>query len=175
MAEETRAEYEARVAEELGDQYRKEGEDISSTAKDARDGERNDDGALETWDDYNAHVAAVPGVFGDIDTTAGAGAAGTDAISSKNELATVEVAQKDEAAQAGDEEAAAVSDDEARRQVEVQGPQPSAEEVEAAADDTDANTPEEADEQFASNDAAPADAAPQDDAAAADQNGEQTA
>src|SRR5438067_37347 len=105
MAEETREEYEARVSEELGDQYREEAKNTTEAAHDARDTERNDDGALKTWDDYNEHVANVPGIFGDIDTTAGAGANQTDAISAQNELATVEVAQKDEAAATGDEEA----------------------------------------------------------------------
>jgi hypothetical protein len=148
MAEETREEYEARVSEELGDQYRQEAEDITSAAEDAREDERNDDGRLETWDDYNEHVAQVPGIFGDTDTTAGAGANLTEVPSAQNELATVEVAEKDEAAATGDEEAQAASNDEARRQADVAGGQPSAEEVQAGSEDSDADTPAEAEEEI---------------------------
>lgn len=164
MAEETREEYQARKSEELGEQYRKEGEELSNAADDREGTAEDEPEALKSWDDYNKHVAQVPGVFGDTDTTAGAGANLTDAVSAQNELATLEVAEKDEAAATGDEEAQQASDDEARRQADVAGGQPSAEEVEAGADDTDADTPEEAAEQFDAEDEEDAEEADETDA-----------
>lgn len=143
MADETREEYTERVSKELGDQYREEGEELSAAADDRDETPADEAEALKSWDDYNAHVATVPGVFGDTDTTAGAGASGTDAVSRQNELATLEVAQKDEAAEQGDDEAQEASDDEARRQADVAAGQPSAEEVEEGAEDGDDETSDE--------------------------------
>ncbi len=92
----------------------------------------------ESEEEYRTRIASVPGIFGDIDTTAGAGATGTDVPSANNELATQAAAavEADREEEGEDAEGADASHDEARRQVDVtQGTTASAEEVDEEADD----------------------------------------
>lgn len=100
-------------------------------------------------EEAEAHLAAVRStqIFGDTDTTAGAGASGTDVVSHDNEAATVAVAEKDAQAEDGVEEAQDASDDQARRQIDVDaGVTASAEDVDAAADDDDEDVDEVSDD-----------------------------
>jgi hypothetical protein len=111
MAEETAEERDARISDEARklhqdqiDQQREEAEAVLS--------ERHAEGPhIETQEEYDARVAAArtSGIFGDTDTTEGAGAVEADVVAADNEAATVAVAEAD--AQGLD-----VSDDEARRQ-----------------------------------------------------------
>jgi hypothetical protein len=131
----TREEFEKEASEaatKLGQEYRDE---QRAAAEDAREDEQF---APETEEEYAERIrlARQSGIFGDTDTTAGAGASLTDVPSSDNEGATVAVAEADAQAAEGDEEAAEASTDEARRQVDVEaGTTASAEEVDEAADD----------------------------------------
>jgi hypothetical protein len=114
--------------EEFASQQRSEAEGARLSAADT----------AESEEEYAERIrlASSSGIFGDTDTTAGAGAVNTDVPSANNEQATVAVAEADAAAAAGDEDAAAASDDEARRQVDVDGgTAASAEDVDAAASD----------------------------------------
>lgn len=83
------------------------------------------------------HLRNVRGtmIFGDTDTTGGTGANVTDVPSSDNEAATVAAAEVQADREAGDEQTEGVSNDEARRQVDVAaGTTESAEEVDAGAE-----------------------------------------
>jgi hypothetical protein len=79
-------------------------------------------------------------IFGDIDTTAGASAGGTDVPTTDNETATVDVAEKDVQASLGDEDAEEVGDQQARRQGAVEaGITESAEEADTGAEAREEN------------------------------------
>jgi hypothetical protein len=139
----TRAEFEQEASEaatKLGQEYR-------DAQREDAEGAREDEGfEPETEEEYAERIrlARQTGIFGDTDTTAGAGASLTDVPSADNEGATVAVAEADAAAEAGDDEAAEASTDEARRQVDVEaGTTASAEEVDEAADDDDSADDEE--------------------------------
>jgi hypothetical protein len=115
------------------DDFNQEQEDIKARALAEREAAKPDEG--ETEEEYRARIAAVPGIFGDIDTTAGGAAAGTDVPSAQNELATVAAAEVEAEKQDGNEEAQELSNDEARRQTDVaSGTAASAEEVDAGAE-----------------------------------------
>lgn len=133
MSEDNRS-YEDRQESAVED-FKAELEEIRSTAEGEREAAKADEG--ETEEEYRERIANVPGIFGDIDTTAGSNASGQDVVSSQNELATQAAAEVEARAEDGDEEAAELSNDEARRQVDIAGPQPSAEEVDEAATDND--------------------------------------
>jgi hypothetical protein len=112
--------------------FKKQLEEVRSTAEAER--EKAED-QVETEEEYRQRIANVPGIFGDIDTTAGVSASGTDVISAQNEIATQTAAEVEGKADEGDEEAQDQSYDEARRQADVAGPQPSAEQVDERASD----------------------------------------
>lgn len=142
MADETREEYVARVSEEatkLGQDYR------DAQRADAEKAREENPSQVETEEEYHERIrlASTTGIFGDLDTTAGADASATDVPSSNNEAATVAVAEVDAAAEEGDEEAAELSTDEARRQVDVAGVQPSAEEADAGAEEAEEDAADE--------------------------------
>lgn len=106
---------------------------IREAAEKAREDSGHDEG--ETEEEYNYRIANVPGIFGDTDTTAGAGATGMDVVSANNEQATA-VAAAVEASD--DDDTEGVSHDNARRQSDIAADgAPSAEEVDAAAPDDD--------------------------------------
>jgi hypothetical protein len=135
------------VAQEASEAHQKFGEEERQRQLDEAErlrGEAPD--AAETEEEYYQRVALArtAGIFGDTDTTAGVGANQTDVPSHDNEAATDAVAQADAAEEAGeDSDEANASDAEARRQVDVAGGQPSAEEVEAGAQaqgDTEGDT-----------------------------------
>lgn len=128
----TAAEHKAERAKEINKSVEEEVEAVTKAAEKAREDAPSD---VETEEAYRERIANVPGIFGDTDTTAGANASGVDVVSHNNELATQAVAEVEAAKEQGDDEAEGVSSDEARRQVDVAGGQPSAEEVEAGADD----------------------------------------
>lgn len=115
------------------DDFKKEQEEVKQRALDAREEAGPDKG--ESDEEYHARIAAVPGIFGDTDTTAGGAAAGTEVPSAQNELATAAAAEVEARKQAGDDEAQDLSNDEARRQADVAGGAPSAEEVEKGAEE----------------------------------------
>lgn len=125
---------EDRVAKTAED-FEKQIEEVQEAAVAAREANGTDEG--ETEEEYRERIANVPGIFGDTDTTAGADASGIDVVSADNEQATVAVAAVDAAAQDGDEEAQNTSTDEARRQVDAEKHNESAEEVDAASGDAD--------------------------------------
>jgi hypothetical protein len=127
MADETREEREERIAQELNDQYREEGEKVAKAASKARDDEPNDEG-FASQEEYREHVANVPGIFGDTDTLEG------DVVSHNNEAATVAVAEVDAST---DDDAEELSHDQARRQVDAGTIVPSAEQVEEGAEDSE--------------------------------------
>jgi hypothetical protein len=141
MAEDNRS-YEERQ-ESIVDDLKSEIEEIRSRAEAEREAAKPDEG--ETEEEYRARLAAVPGIFGDTDTTAGAAASGTDVPSKDNELATQAVAEAEAAAEEGDEEAEGATVDEARRQVDVAaGTTESSEEVESGAVEEDGDGDESA-------------------------------
>lgn len=108
----------------------------------AREEAGHDEG--ETEEEYRERIANVPGIFGDTDTTAGSGASGTDVVSANNEQATATAAAVEAKGDAGDGEAADATNDEGRRQSDVAADAvPSAEEVDAAADDKDSEDKDE--------------------------------
>ena len=120
------------LAKALDKQYREEFETSQQAAIDARE---ENAAQPETEEEYYARVSSVSGVFGDTETSVA-----TEVPSANNEQAGVEVAEKDAAVEQGDEEAAELSDDEARRQTDVElGTTDSAEAVdeEAPDDNTD--------------------------------------
>lgn len=130
-------------AREQNEAATKAGQEFADAQRaDAEEARGNAPDAAETEEEYHARLqgARTSGIFGDTDTTAGSAANVTQVPSADNEAATVATAQAD-AAEEGSEEAAA-SDDEARRQVDVSAGQPSAEEVDAGAEDqADENAP----------------------------------
>lgn len=141
MAEETAEEREERVSNENRERYESEGEKLSKAGVDARSDEPEQTG-LETWEQYREHAAAVPGIFGDTDTSGTA--PGVDSVPTKNvELGGEAVARVDEASATGSDEeqdeVEGTSDADALRQVDVAGDQPSAEEVQEGADGTESN------------------------------------
>lgn len=135
----TREEFEKEASEaatKLGQEYR---DNQRSAAEDAREDSQF---APESDEEYAERVrlARQSGIFGDTDTTAGAGASLSDVPSADNEGATVAVAEADAQAATGDEDAADASTDEARRQVDVEaGTTASAEEVDEAADEPESD------------------------------------
>lgn len=131
---ETAAEREQRISTELGDRYREEGDKINKAAIKARDDEPADEGFADMAA-YREHVGKVPGIFGDLDTTAGPDAAGIDVVSANNEAATVAEAEVDAS---DSDEAEGVTRGEARRQVDAGNTTPSAQEVEKGAEKRDA-------------------------------------
>lgn len=149
MADETREERDKRLSEEVREVYENEGNDITSAAVDAREDEPGEEG-LQTWEQYREHAANVPGIFGDTDTSGTAPE--VDSVVTKNEeLGGVSVARVDEeqvVAEGDDEqeEVEGVTGPEAKRQLDVAGPQPSAQEVEAGADDDDDNDDDDDDD-----------------------------
>jgi hypothetical protein len=136
------------VAQEASEAHRKFGEEERQRQLDEAErlrGEAPD--AAETEEEYYQRVALArsTGIFGDTDTTEGAGANQTDVPSHDNEAATHAVAVADAAEEAGEDSPEAnASDDEARRQVDVAGLQPSAEEVEEGAEESNDDENDEA-------------------------------
>jgi hypothetical protein len=131
MAEETPEERDARISEEVRKQYEDEAKRVTDLATGERENQPGPKG-LETWDEYWDHAARVPGVFGDLDTTAG----GNQTVAKNEEVANLDVAAVDAAKEEGVEEVQDISADEARRQLDVAGDQPSAEEADKAAEDS---------------------------------------
>jgi len=116
--------------------FQKQNDDIRKAAEDAREAEGAPTG--ETEEEYRERIANVPGIFGDIDTTAGVGATGTDTLAADNEQATVDQAAATADAQDGDEEAAEqVQSGAARRQTQAAATGETAEEVNAASGDAE--------------------------------------
>ena len=68
MADETRAEREERISQELREQYQEEGQRVTNAGLEARENTQPEQG-FQNWDEYNDHVSKVPGIFGDLDTT----------------------------------------------------------------------------------------------------------
>lgn len=133
------------AAKEVASGVEEEVKRIRSAAESAREEAGHDEG--ETEKEYNERVANVPGIFGDIDTTAGVGAGQMDIPSRNNEEATVAAAEVESAKQLGDDDddVQDASHDQARRQVDVAADgQPSAEEVEEGAPDEEKTTKVEA-------------------------------
>jgi hypothetical protein len=97
------------------------GEDYRAAQRAEAEAHRDDAQAQpETEEEARERIAIVSAtqIFGDLDTTAGADAAGTDVLAHDNEQATENVAAVDAAQDAGDEDAEGVSADQARRQSE---------------------------------------------------------
>jgi hypothetical protein len=92
-----------------------------------------------TEENYDEHVAAVPGIFGTTPTDALSGE--RDSVVSKNqEVAGQNIAAVDAAEEEGDEEAADVSDAEVARQTDAAAPSGAfAEEVDEAADEDESD------------------------------------
>jgi hypothetical protein len=154
MAEKTREE----VAQEAIEANTKAGAEYADAQRSAAEEARaNQPDVAETEEEYRARVqaASTTGIFGDTDTTAGAGANVTDVPSANNEAATVAVAEADAAPE--DSEEADASTEEARRQVDISGVQPSAEEAQEGANEPAAEEEvaieEAADQQEAAADA----------------------
>lgn len=128
----TREEAAAQAAKdntEANEKYAKEQREWAEKSR----GEQPDQ--AETESEYYARIQAAraTGIFGDLDTSVGAE---NQVPSADNEAATVAVAEKDAAAEEGDDEAADASDNEARRQVDASaGTTGFADEVDEAADD----------------------------------------
>lgn len=124
-------------AQEASDALTKANQEFADAQRSDAEQTRSDNPDTgETQEEYQERVrlASTTGIFGDTDTTAGAGAVGQDVPSSNNEAATVAVAQADAAAvQDPESDEANASVDEARRQVDVSGAQPSAEQVDEGA------------------------------------------
>lgn len=127
------------MAEEAFKAYQEFATEQRSAAEGARVDEKD---SAETEEEYYERVRSVPGIFGDTDTTAGSDASGLDVPSSQNEISTVLVAEKDVAAEGGDEEAAAVSDDEARGNVSAG--RPNEDEAQEAAEEAGRGEPSSA-------------------------------
>lgn len=123
-----RSDAEKKVVKSVQDEV----ERVQKAGVKAREDRGHDEG--ETEEEYRERIANVPGIFGDIDTTAGVSASGIDTLSADNEQATAAAAAVEAQGNAGDEEAAEMSHGEARRQADVAGEAPSAEQVEAGAE-----------------------------------------
>jgi hypothetical protein len=113
----SREEFEREAAEaatKLGEEYRAEQRAEAEAHRDDAQAQP------ETEEEARQRIATVSAtyIFGDLDTTAGADAAGTDALAHDNEQATENVAAVDAAEDQGDEDAEGVSSDQARRQAE---------------------------------------------------------
>lgn len=119
--------------------YQAQGEENNKAAVDAREDERAEP---ETREEYIERITNTPGIFGDIDTTAGTGADQTDTLSSKNELATVAAAEA-EAEGEVEPDQSGVADPVARRQPDIGATVPSADDVEAQLDDEPDTNPDE--------------------------------
>jgi hypothetical protein len=107
MADKTQAE----LDQEASDNLKKENEAHAEEQKSAAEGARGSEAdQAETEEEYNERIrlASATGIFGDTDTTAGAGAVGIDVPTASNEDATVAVAEKDASGKKA-------SDDKARR------------------------------------------------------------
>lgn len=140
MADETSAERSERLTGELREQYKDEGQAVTDAAVDARDDQPPQEG-LETWDEYWDHAAKVPGIFGDTDTSGTAPE--VDSVVSKNEeIGGLDVAAVDTAQAEGDEDAEGVDSAEAKRQLDATAG-PSAQEVDAGADDSGNGNPDD--------------------------------
>lgn len=109
---------------------------------------------ITSKEEYREHVARVPGVFGDLDTS-GTASPGTEVPTKNEEQASANVAEVETAIkeEENNEATKEVPVAEARRQTDVAGGQPSAEEVEegAEAQETEEET-EETEESESEND-----------------------
>lgn len=127
--------YEEWQEEHIKAQQKVMDENAKTLEKSQKDAIEGGPSGAETPEEQEERVAAVRSVmiFGDTDTTAGAGAVGTDVPSADNEAAGVAAAE-------ADSKGLDASSDEARRQVDVDaGTTASAEEVTENAPDENAD------------------------------------
>lgn len=111
MADETETERVARIERDAQNLYQDLIDEQRAEAIEILQAIHDEGPHIETQEEYEERVAAAraTGIFGDVDTTAGADAAGQDVVAADNEAATVAVAE-------ADAEGLDVTDDEARRQ-----------------------------------------------------------
>lgn len=119
--------------------YEAQGKENNQAAIDEREGNQPEP---ETHEEYLDRISKVPGIFGDIDTTAGASASQTDVPSAQNELATKAAAAAEANEEVSSDTADGVADPAARRQLDVDRTVPSADEIDEQVDEDDSDTAE---------------------------------